>query len=200
MSNLVIVALPSEDDYVNKISSEQVAHMTILFLGDVSKVLNLDKIKFLVEYLGNQMLTNFTLNVDNRGPLGPDEADVVFFRQDEFCFSQINRFRANLLQDKNIRTVFDSISQFDGWKPHLTLGYPDTPANSDDRDYPGIYKVNFDRIAVWDQDYSGIEFPLSQNNDYMEMGERVIGEILEHQSAVQQILKYSGSKKVSELI
>jgi 2'-5' RNA ligase len=182
MPNLVIVALPSEDDYVNKISSEQVAHMTLLFLGDVSKVQNLDRILSFVEHATEQMLTRFSMNVDRRGELGLDSADVLFFRKSGYCFNDISNFRSSLLQDTDIRSAFDSTDQHDEWLPHLTLGYPDTPANPDDRDYPGIYYVNFDRIAVWDQEYSGREFLLDSDDEYMMMsvGENVVEEILQH--------------------
>ena len=44
MSNLVIVAIPDENDRVWKVSSEQVPHLTLLFLGDTNEVANLDKI------------------------------------------------------------------------------------------------------------------------------------------------------------
>lgn len=167
MPNLVIVALPSEDDYVNKISSEKVAHMTLLFLGEVSKVSNLNKILDFTEFASKMMLDRFYLEVDRRGELGPDSADVLFFKKSKWTdFSSINNFRSALLKNSSIRTAYDSAEQFDGeWIPHLTLGYPTAPAKPDNRDYPGTYSVNFDRIAVWMKDFAGIEFPLKSYDD-----------------------------------
>lgn len=166
MSSLVIVAIPSEDDYVNKISSEKVPHLTLLFLGDdVTKVKNLDKIIGFVEHAANTSLRRFGLEVDRRGVLGPEEADVLFFSTSIWSgLEEIKKYRAYLLQEPNIRTAYDSATQFSEWQPHLTLGYPATPAKPDERDYPGITYVNFDRIAVWYGDYEGVEFPLKSYN------------------------------------
>lgn len=179
MANVVIVALPSEDDYVNKISSEKVAHMTILFLGDLAKVQNLGKIIDFTKHASDIMLTRFGLEVDRRGVLGPDLADVLFFSKSQWgSFNDINSFRSALLQESNIRTAYDSVpGQFEEWIPHLTLGYPATPAKTDNRDYPGIYYVSFDRISVWVKDFEGIDFPLKSYGDVM--AQSVINKVLE---------------------
>src|SRR5436190_14755782 len=80
VSNLVIVAIPAEDDYVWKISSEKVPHMTILFLGDdATKVKNFAQIANFVEHATEQTLYRQGLEVDHRGTLGADQADVLFF-------------------------------------------------------------------------------------------------------------------------
>lgn len=179
MPNVAIVALPTEDDYVNKISSEKVAHMTILFLGDLLKVQNLGKIIDFTQHASDIMLTRFSMDVDRRGVLGPDLSDVLFFSKAPWSgFDDINSFRSSLLQESNIRTAYDSVpGQFDEWIPHLTLGYPATPAKPDNRDYPGIYYVSFDRIAVWVKDFEGIEFPLKSYGDVM--AQSIINKVLE---------------------
>jgi 2'-5' RNA ligase len=179
MPNVVIVALPSENDYVNKISSEKVAHLTILFLGDLLKVQNLGKIIGFTKHASDQTLTRFTLEVDRRGVLGLDLADVLFFKKSKWSgFEEINSFRSSLLQENNIRTAYDSVQdQFSEWIPHLTLGYPATPAKEDTRDYPGIDYVSFDRISVWVKDLEGIEFPLKSYDD--EMIQSAINKVLE---------------------
>lgn len=166
MSSLVIVALPSKDDYIYKISSEKVPHLTILYLGDdVTKVKNLNKILDFVEHATNFTLERFGWEVDRRETFGDDLADVVFFSKSKYgAYKELRNFRSNLLKDDNIRTAYDSTTQFPTWEPHLTLGYPDTPAKPDDRDYPGINYVQFDRIAVWFADYEGIEFPLKAHD------------------------------------
>lgn len=186
MSSLVIVAIPEENDYIYKVSSEKVPHMTLLFLGeDVTKVKNLSKILDFVGHSANVSCNRFGLEVDRRGVLGPKEADVLFFSKDKWSgFKEINQYRSNLLKDNNIRTAYDSAEQFPEWQPHITLGFPETPAKPDDRDYPGINYVNFDRIAVWFGDYEGIEFPLKRR-DYgedMAMSDTtsIIDDILAH--------------------
>jgi 2'-5' RNA ligase len=183
MANLVIVAIPTEDDYVNKISSQQVAHMTLLFLGEVSTVKNLDSILGFVQHAASQSLSRFGMEVDRRAELGQDQADTLVFSKSKWSgFDTINTFRSYLLKDNNIRTAYDSVEQHDEWIPHLTLGYPETPANPDNRDYPGITYVTFDRVAVWFTDFDGIEFPLKSPEWAMEMvmgnGKGIVEDIL----------------------
>ena len=169
MSKLVVVALPREDDYVRKISSEKEPHCTILFLGDAEgKPVN-DIASFVAHAVSFAELEPFGLTVDYRGVLGEDEADVLFFKED-YCCRRLAEFRSHLLKNHQIRDAYDSVEQFDGWTPHLTLGYPATPAKQDQRDYPGIHWVEFDRIALWFSDSEGYEFRLDYNyNDLMEV-------------------------------
>jgi 2'-5' RNA ligase len=187
MASLIIVALPRKDDYVNKISSEKVPHMTLLFLGDdVSKVKNLSKIIDFVEHAANTSLRRFSLDVIRREELGPDKADVLTFSKHKWSgFEAINNYRSYLLKEPNIKTAYDSTEQFPEWIPHLTLGYPETPAKSDERDYPGINYVEFDRIAVWFKENEGIEFELKVYDAYEDVamsdfGKNQVAEILEH--------------------
>lgn len=194
MGNLCVVAIPSEDDYVWKISSEKVPHMTILYLGDVAEVQNFAKIASYIQHAAGTSLRRFGLEVDHRGVLGQDEADVLFFSWDKWSGIQdVTNFRNYLLQDGNIRTSYDSVEQHDGFYPHLTLGYPPTPAKPDDRDYPGINYVQFDKVALWFGDYTGLEFPLkTRSMDYAEVS---MDNIREDRSAlVERILEHHGTK------
>jgi 2'-5' RNA ligase len=166
VSNLVIVAIPDENDRVWKVSSEKTPHLTLLFLGESGQVGNLDQIVQFVEHAANTTLGRFYLPVDRRGELGDDAelgpADVLFFKRNRWDFRAVWDFRSALLKDSNIRTAFDSSPQHDGpWLPHLTLGYQNRPAKPDDtdRDY-GFYDVSFNKIAVWPEDYDGPEFLL----------------------------------------
>lgn len=189
MNSLVIVALPNKDDYVNKISSEKAAHMTLLFLGeDSSKVANLNNILNFVQHAASRSLERFGLEVDRRGEFGPDLADVLFFSKSKWSgFDKVNNFRAYLLQDNNIRKAYEAATQFPEFTPHLTLGYPATPANSDEREYPGISYVQFDRIAVWFGDSEGIEFPLKgyewdtpMDMAMSDIDQKAVEDLLEH--------------------
>lgn len=170
MANLVIVAIPSEDDYVWKISSEKKPHMTLCFLGDVAgKPVNAIA-DFLLHATSFTELEPFMMDVDHRGTLGTDDADVLFFRKD-WGYRKINAFREMILKDPNIRNAYDSVpNQYPVWTPHLTLGYPATPAKPDTRDLPGIRWVDFDRIALWYGDFEGPEWRLTYSYDLAEVG------------------------------
>jgi 2'-5' RNA ligase len=159
-SNLVIVAIPDENDRSWKVSSEKVPHLTVLFLGDVDQISNLETIVQFVEHAANTTLGRFHLPVDRRGELGEDQADVLFFKKGRHDYKVIRDFRASLLQDTNIKTAHDSATQFDGpWNPHLTLGYPTAQAKPDPDDST-FYEVSFNKIAVWTGDFEGPEFLL----------------------------------------
>lgn len=168
MVDTAIVAIPKKDDYVWQISSEKVPHLTILNLGDQSANPNISKIVQYVQHAVNTSLSRFGLDVDRRDTLGLDEADVLFFKTKRE--KQVEQFRSYLLQDDNIKKAFDSVSQFPEWTPHLTLGFPESPAKPDKRDYPGTQWVSFDKISVWTGDFDGPEFDLK---DRWEMTEDV---------------------------
>jgi 2'-5' RNA ligase len=159
MGNLVIVAIPEEQDRVWKISSEKVPHLTLLFLGDEANADTQQIVQFVEHAVTLAEHGPFYLDVERRGTLGPDEADVLFFSKRSWNLKWIRQFRGQLLQNQAVKTAFDSTQQYDEWTPHLTMGYPTSPAKEDKEDYP-FYSVCFDRIAVWDQDYAGPEFQL----------------------------------------
>lgn len=159
MSNLVIVAIPREEDPVWQISSEKVPHLTLLFLGEADTVQNQDKIVEFLEHAAKTSLRRFSLDVDRRGTLGDDEADVVFFRG--WDLPQLKQFRAFLLQESNISKAHLAAKQFPVWEPHLTLGYPATPAIKPKSSFDNhLHWVEFDRVALWDGAYNGPEFRL----------------------------------------
>ena len=157
---VVIVAIPSEDDYVWKISSEKVPHMTMINLGeDVDQAIQ-DRIAKFLEHLASTSLYRFGLGVDYRGTLGPKDADVLFFRKDDCAEQQVYRALNFMLNEPEINLAYNLTDQFEEWTPHLTLGYPESPAKEDKREYPVLGWVNFDKIALWNGDYTGPEFRL----------------------------------------
>lgn len=167
MTELTIVAIPGADEYVNKISSEKVAHMTILFLGEAKSAESVRNIADYLVHTAETAMTRFGLDVDRRGTLGPQEADVLFFS--ERFTKDIRDIRSQLLKNDEIAKGFSSVEQWPEWTPHLTLGYPDAPAREDDRDYPGISWVNFDRIALWVDDFEGLVIPLKSQDQAVEV-------------------------------
>lgn len=162
MSNVVIVAIPSKWDNVWKVSSEKVPHLTICFLGDQLAEGEVSKIE---DFLGHatKYVTPFDLSVEERGKLGDDEADVLFFNG--YQLPEVREYRRSLLNFEPIRKAYDANDKYDGvWTPHLTLGYPDAPARDKEIDRFGMEWVHFDRIALWTGDYDGPEFVLKFNN------------------------------------
>jgi len=172
---VVIVAIPNPDDYVWNISSEKIPHMTLCYLGD--SVNNLSHVEDFIAHAVSTSLSKFGMDVDHRGVLGDSQADVLFFGT--HGLSTIEQFRKNLLTDTDIFTAYNSADQHEVWTPHLTLGYPDSPANPDNREMIGIGWVNFDRIALWTGDFEGVEFPL-KNDDALSMTTARGAAYLEH--------------------
>jgi len=168
-TQLVVVALPSENDYVRKISSEKEPHLTLLYLGEPDY--DADQFQHIVEYVeyASTLLNRFTLEVERRGELGDKNADVVFFYKD-YMSKAIRTFREHLLQDPLISAAYNAADQFEGWTPHLTLGYPETPAKKPPNDYDAsVTFVNFDRVAIWVEDSVGATFELKPYSYDMEV-------------------------------
>lgn len=161
MKNLAIVAIPSNDDPIWRYSSEEIPHLTILYLGDQPDSLNTDRMQEFIEHVVHSSIHRFGMSVDSRGTLGDKDADVLFFNNDHYA-EMLASARAYFLADPDIKRAYDSTEQYDTWVPHLTMGYPATPAKPDERDYPGISWVNFDRIAFWTGDYDGPEYKLKE--------------------------------------
>lgn len=166
-SQLVIVALPSESDQVRKVSSEKEPHLTLLYLGepdyDVDQLIHIGEY---IQYAASQ-LSAFGLEVVERGTLGDNDADVLFFNKK--WAKEVATFREHLLQDPLISAAYHSADQFPDWTPHLTMGYPETPAKKDPQESGEFYSVRFDRIAMWIEDSDGPTFQLKPYSYDMEV-------------------------------
>jgi 2'-5' RNA ligase len=177
MAQWAIVAIPEEDDYVWKISSEKIPHMTLVFLGEQS---DYDLATRITEFLSHLVEMNipprFGMTVDHRGVLGPDQADVLFF-ETEYAKTIVDA-RNYMLANNDIKNAYDSTDQYPEWTPHLTLGYPQAPAKEDKREYPGIHWVSFDKLALWTGDFSGVELELKRDES-MAMSDPA-GDFLQH--------------------
>lgn len=162
MSNIAIVAIPSKTDQVWGISSEKVPHMTLIHLGEALPKTDFQKVADWIEHVADTMLHPFWMEVSERSTLGKKDADVLFFKPDED--SSIQLFRKYLLANSAVREAFETVDQFEGWTPHLTLGYPETPAKKTAFDHE-FYGVSFNKIALWVGDYEGPEFQLKEQED-----------------------------------
>jgi 2'-5' RNA ligase len=186
---LVVVALPTEEDYVRKLSSEKEPHLTLLYLGE--NQFDPEQLRHISDYIeyAASLLPRFGLDVESRGELGPNKADVLFFNKR--WSKDVDIFRRQLLQDDLIAGAYVSADQFPEWTPHLTMGFPTTPAKKDDREYPGISYVTFDRVALWTGDSSGPVFPLKSNHYDLEVA---MSQSVRGLSASSNALKHHGVK------
>jgi 2'-5' RNA ligase len=150
------------------VSSEKEPHLTLCYLGNPGY--DQEQLTRIEEYIehASTLLNRFTLEVERRGVLGDKDADVLFFYKD--YARQIDTFRTQLLRQPLISAAYNAEDQYENWTPHLTLGYPETPAKKppNDRD-AGITFVEFDRIALWTQDSAGPTFQLKPYRYDMEV-------------------------------
>lgn len=186
--SLVVVALPSEQDRVRKISSEPEPHLTLLYLGnDDYDASEIELISGYVEHAAS-MMSPFHLEVEGRGELGDKKADVLFFAKK--WIKSVETFRNMLLQNDLVSKSYLSVEQFPDWIPHLTLGYPETPAKKIDED-DSFWYVDFNRIALWVDDYKGPTYKLAHPEYDMEVA---MSQIERGRSAMSGYLSHYGIK------
>jgi 2'-5' RNA ligase len=189
-TQLVIVGIPADDDPVWKFSSEKVPHITLLYLG--APDFTPEEFQHVAEYVQHaaSQITRFGLGVDRRGVLGDQSADVLFFEK-SWGMKTLEQFRSNLLRDNLISLAYHSADQFPDWTPHLTMGFPETPAKKDNADYNRFSWVRFDKIALWDDDSKGPTFELKSENHDLEVA---MSQLDAGRQAVERILSQSGVK------
>ena len=184
--SLVVVAIPSDNDYVRRLSSEKEPHLTLLYLGeDQFSSSELELVFKYVEHAAST-LQPFTMDVKKRGELGDEKADVLYLN-DVWGNQSLRDFRYQLLKNDLIAKAYLSAEQFPQWTPHVTLGYPSTPAKTDSKPDHKVWYIDFDRIALWTGDSEGPTFALSSNYDdtevampQMEGGRLAMSDALSH--------------------
>lgn len=162
MEEWCIVAIPDEDDPVWRLSSEKIPHCTLLYLGPQEDPERARQITMQLQHTVSTSLRPFGASVHSRGKLGPKDADVLFFDQADIP-KELYEFRSLLLKDDTIRKCYESVDQYPSWNPHLTMGYPTSPAKKPKNEWGDgkVHTVFFDRIALWIADYDGPTFTLS---------------------------------------
>lgn len=162
MEEWCIVAIPEEDDPVWRLSSEKIPHCTLLYLGPQEDPERARQITMQLQHTVSTSLRPFGASVHSRGKLGPKDADVLFFDQADIP-QELYEFRSLLLKDDTIRKCYESVDQYPSWNPHLTMGYPTSPAKKPKNEWGDgtVRTVFFDRIALWIADYDGPTFTLS---------------------------------------
>lgn len=148
----VIALIPLESDPISSASSEK-AHMTLAWLGEAEDLDDdvIEAIRSEVKEYASQVAGTISASVESRGELGDEGADVVFLEGDG-----IRAFRDGLVELPAVEKAMARVEQYPEWTPHVTMGYPDTPAIDE---YDGE-QVTFDRLSLWvgeDQDHYEFE-------------------------------------------
>lgn len=143
-TSTVIVALPEASDPLTAASSEEPsAHCTLLWFGDAAALDELALKEAIQQFIDHGQVTPVTDTVSGRATLGKDKADVVLLDAPNLL-----AIRSGLLEQNTLLQANESVDQHPTWLPHVTLGYPETPANESLVDEPGT-PVTFDRLALW---------------------------------------------------
>lgn len=138
-----VFLLPTESDPIVTASSEP-AHLTTVWMGDMNDLAEdeiqavLDEVRAYADTLEGPVVAP----VAERGVLGDDDADVMFLERTDSLLA----LRDGLLEASPVvAELMGRVEQYPEWTPHVTLGYPDTPAAGE---YDGD-AVSFDRLGVW---------------------------------------------------
>ena len=134
----VVVLRPRTVDPVTSIASGVHPHCTLLYLGDGT--VDLEPLKAIVESIANSIGHPLTDKVSGRAVLGADKADVLLLDA-----SGSSTVRSALLAEDGVLELMGMQEQFPAWIPHLTIGYPEAPA--DEGDMPA--DITYDLISVW---------------------------------------------------
>ncbi|QWY82761.1 head maturation protease [Arthrobacter phage SilentRX] len=153
-TSATIMALPAETDPVSGASSEaDGAHCTLLFLGNAA-ALDRDALAAALErFVTGGQVGVMTEKVAGRATLGPNKADVALIDG-----ASLVNIRNGLLEDNTIVQAFQSVEQYPTWIPHVTLGYPETPASAE---FTGE-SITFDRLALWFGEDRTAVYPLGE--------------------------------------
>jgi hypothetical protein len=140
-TSALVVLLPAEDDPANTASSEDIAHITFIWMGEPGADFDGEAIAAEVQAYAAET-TPITVPVRERGVLGDEDADVLFLEPTDSLIA----LRDGLFDvAPTMRAAHEAAEQYPEWTPHVTLGYPETPALAE---YDGD-QITFDRFALW---------------------------------------------------
>lgn len=134
-----VMLIPAESDPIVAASSEP-AHVTLVWMGDKG-LDDFEWVEEAVRVYAESLDGPLVVPVSERGTLGDDSADVAFLEPTDSLLA----LRDGMLAHEPIKLEYDEAEQFPEWTPHVTLGYPETPALAE---YDGT-EVTFDRIGLW---------------------------------------------------
>lgn len=136
-----VFLVPADGDPVTVASSEERAHVTTIFMGDPAPRATRDDLPRIDEAVRSvaATLSPVSARVVRRGTLGDGEADVAFLDLED-----VQHIHEALLSEPAIQQAHDAVEQYPRWTPHVTLGYPDSPAKGEP---PAT--IELDRLSLW---------------------------------------------------
>ena len=152
----LVVLLPAESDPITAATSEDQAHMTTIWFGNIDELtVDQEELEQAVRLYAQDLDGPVVVPVKERGLLGDDDADVVFLEPTDSLLA----LRDGLLANEPIPTAYNAVEQYPEWTPHVTLGYPSGVENGPAvAEYDGT-EVTFDRLGLWlGGDYT--EYPM----------------------------------------
>lgn len=138
-----VFLIPAEADPIVAASSEP-AHLTTVWMGSMENIddADLEALKSEVEAYAAGLDGPVVVPTAGRGVLGDDQADVTFLERTDALLA----LRDGLLEGApTAEKLMNAVEQYPEWTPHVTMGYPETPALAE---YDGD-AVTFDRVGVW---------------------------------------------------
>ena len=124
----LVTLLPAADDPTQAASSEDMAHLTFIWMGDLMDIEG-DTLAMAEEVrrYAAQVDGPVVVPVKERGTLGSDDADVLFLEPTESLLA----LRDGLLASEPIKAAYEAAEQFPEWIPHVTVNYGDKQAGHD---------------------------------------------------------------------
>lgn len=138
----LIVATPVMADPVNAISTEETAHVTMLWFGDADQ-LGPDLLDGIRQALQESVAryAEFDVLVSGVGVIGPDHAHVLLLESPVLA-----EIRNELAVDEFVREAWLSADhQFPHWIPHCTLGYNVETVDPE----PPVQAVRIGGLGLW---------------------------------------------------
>jgi 2'-5' RNA ligase len=189
-----IMAIPGSLEPIRLVGDEE-KHATLLYFGETSTLPDTAKQTLLdsVE-MASGMMFPFGEEVIDVARLGPDAPPALVAMLSKSNIAQVrNLFKMN----PDVNSFLDNADQFPSFTPHVTLGHPDFTEEALLRVLmKQIWRVRFDRLAVWWND-ERFEFKLGlSGSDNLAMSD-AIGEFLAHHGIKGQ--KWGVRRKPSEV-
>lgn len=187
-TSAVIVALPAPLDPSRLVGPED-KHATLLYFGETAKLsagAKNDMLKTAAQVAN--MMSTFSARVTNIQRLGSDNPPALVAMLDPYPLQQL---RNALLVNPQMNTYLANSPQFPTYQPHLTFGYPDYFGEDDMRRLAAsLWRINFDRIAVW---WNGeqTEFSLSADDNDVDDDS---AEVAAMSASVGKVLAHYGVK------